>query len=379
MELYVHIPFCLRKCAYCDFASFANRESDMAAYVSSVLTEAERKTEKLENRKITTVFIGGGTPSVLPPLLWEKLLRGLREIFLIQEDAEFTSEANPGTLTRPWLEVAKAFGVNRLSLGAQAAQSGLLKTLGRIHTWQEVEASVDLVRSCGFSNLSLDLMFGLPGQTLRDWEETLTRALALDPEHLSCYGLIPEEGTPLVRKLNAGELSLPDEELERDMYDKALLRLAEKGFEQYEISNFARHGRACQHNIGYWRQVPYLGLGVAASSMVFQGTPAYDRLTNTADLSDYLKRIRDGQETAADRQHVSPEEAMFETLMLGLRMTEGVSEQAFEAMHGSSLTAYRGPELERQASLGHLKHENGFWRLTRRGMDIQNSILVDLM
>ncbi len=378
MELYVHIPFCRKKCAYCDFASFAGREDDMEAYIQALLTEARMRYDG--QCSVETVFIGGGTPSVLPPPLLEKLLSGLREIFSLQPGIEFTSEANPGTLTRTWLATARSFGVNRLSMGAQAAQESLLRMLGRIHTWKDVVSSFELARDCGFSNLSLDLMFGLPGQSVDMWEETLDKALELKPYHLSCYGLIPEEGTVLYRKLETAELSLPEEEEEREMYDKAVRTLSENGFEQYEISNFAKPGYACRHNLGYWRQVPYLGLGVSAASMLMEkNRDGYERTANTPDLTEYMHSIRETGSAVTERTYISPEEARFETLMLGLRTTQGVSEEAFRKMHGVELESYRGPELKRQEKLGNLMHVQGFWRLTRRGMDIQNSVLVDLM
>lgn len=268
MELYMHVPFCRQKCRYCDFPSWAGREAWMPAYVTAMLQEVAHARKALGPQPISTVFLGGGTPSVLPAEELRRLLRGVMEQFPLEPGAEFTSEANPGTLTEAWLDTAVSLGVNRLSLGMQAAQAPLLRTLGRIHTLEQVREAVDLARQAGVKNLSLDLMFGLPGQTLADWAETLEAALDLAPEHLSCYGLIPEEGTPLGEAIHRDEVTLPSEEEERAMYDMALQRLHQAGFMQYEISNFARPGYACAHNLGYWRQVPYLGLGVGAASML---------------------------------------------------------------------------------------------------------------
>lgn len=380
MELYVHIPFCARKCRYCDFASYAGREDDMAAYVSALLAEADEAARTLQNPRFTTVFFGGGTPSLLPVPLLDALLTGLRGRFDIADDAEFTIEANPGTLTAEWLLAAVQGGVNRLSLGMQASQPELLALLGRIHHFEQVAESVHMARKAGLENISLDLMFGLPGQTLPQWLDTLSAALSLHPAHLSCYGLIPEDGTPLKTDLDAGRLSLPEEEMERAMYDAALDRLAAAGFHQYEISNFALPSRECRHNLGYWRQTPYLGLGASAASML-PGHPGctYLRTANPPSLDSYLDMIRNRHWTDREETPVSPREAQFETMMLGLRTTGGVSEQDFLTMHAVSLNSRYGATLRRLEREGLLAHCDGRWFLTRRGMDVQNAVLVELM
>ena len=377
MELYIHIPYCRQKCRYCDFASYPHQEGTMPRYVDALLTEAAAMAHHAPG-PLETAFIGGGTPSTLPARLLEKLLTGLHAHYAFPAGMEFTTEANPGTLTEDWLRTAIGGGVNRLSMGMQASQSALLRTLGRIHTQADVVASVRLARRCGIKNLSLDLMFGLPGQTPGMWRETLDAAIALEPQHLSCYGLIPEEGTPLVRDLDAGRLTLPHEDDERRMYDDALEILARHGFRQYEISNFALPGYECRHNIGYWQQVPYIGLGASAASMLPDAQGEL-RLTNPTSLPDYLHMAGSGSWQAREVTRVTPEDARFETLMLGLRMTEGVSETAFKARHGITLDAYRGDRLRAFESQGLLSHQDGCWRLTRRGMDVQNAILVDLM
>lgn len=381
MELYVHVPFCKRKCRYCDFASWAGREDWIPAYVDAVLTEAHSAHDTLGTQSMETVFLGGGTPSLLPPEELTRLLQGVFSLFPLEADAEFTSECNPGTLTAAWLEAAQAAGVNRLSMGMQAGQPHLLHMLGRIHTFTDVEASVKLARAAGIRNLNLDLMFGLPGQTLNDWAETLDMALSLHPEHLSCYGLIPEEGTQLGDAILAGEVPLPAEDAERAMYDMTLTRLAAAGFEQYEISNFAKPGCACRHNLGYWRQTPYLGLGPAAASMLPGRTPEefYLRRTNVRDLAAYLRQSHQGRFQPAEEESVSPAEARFETMMLGLRTTKGVNEAAFTAMHGVALADVYGAKLAELETQGLLCHTGGWWRLTRRGMDVQNGVLVELM
>jgi len=378
MELYVHIPFCRQKCRYCDFASWSDCERQMPRYVDALLREAQACAPAAA--RMDTVFLGGGTPSLLPPEELCRLLTGLQAIFDIAPHAEFTSEANPGTLTPQWLDAAVKGGMNRLSMGMQALQPELLRTLGRIHNFDQVKDSVRMAREAGVANLSLDLMFGLPGQTPAMWRETLNAALSLSPEHLSCYGLIPEEGTPLVADLEAGRLTLPDEDAEREMYDDTLRILASHGFQQYEISNFAKPGYACRHNLGYWQQVPYIGLGAAAAScMPGSKDCAYVRLANPSDLMDYLRMAEQSDWTQRENESITRADAQYETLMLGLRTTQGVSEAAYEAMHGAPLLDRYGSALHRLEQQGLLIHEDGWWRLTRRGMDVQNAVLVDLM
>jgi oxygen-independent coproporphyrinogen-3 oxidase len=307
----------------------------------------------------------------------------LREYYEIRPDAELSMESNPGTLTAAFLDTAVSAGVNRLSLGMQAYQPEILQFLGRFHSFEEVSRSVSMARAAGLNNLNLDLIFGIPGQTLSDWNETLDAALSLSPDHLSAYGLISEEGTPLQRRLDAGEAVLPDPDIEREMYDLAIRRLRAAGLEQYEISNFARKGFECRHNIGYWTQVPYLGLGLSAASMRIQEQTGLGltclRTTNPSDLAAYQEMIRSGIHSAAIRETISPEEARFETMMLSLRMNRGISESRFLALHGVSIDAVYGEKLEEMRKKGLMRHENGAWSLTRKGMDIQNAVLVEFM
>ena len=292
-----------------------------------------------------------------------------------------TIEANPGTVTPEWMETAASLGVNRVSFGMQAHQTSLLAVLGRIHTPDQVSHSVRLARAAGIDNISLDLIFGIPGQTRFQWRESLETALSMHPRHLSIYGLIPDEGTPLYEDLKLHRLILPDPEDERRMYDDALTLLVRNGMDQYEISNFALNGFECLHNIGYWTQVPYLGLGVSAASMTGMRRAGdgitYTRSTNADSLELYQYMTENGLSAASEQ--ITPEDARFETLMLGLRMNRGVNEQFFEQMHGISLASYRGKRLCFLQEKGLLIHENGCWRMTRRGFDIQNSILVELM
>lgn len=380
MELYIHIPFCRKKCSYCSFTSFTDKEAFFETYIDLILTEASLRIDEAEEL-FTTVYIGGGTPSLLPPRLFRKLLSGLKEIYDFHDVAEYSSEANPGTVTEEWLETAASQGINRLSFGMQAHQQKLLTILGRIHHTDEVEHSVMLARRAGISNINLDLIFGIPTQSITDWIETLETALSFSPCHISAYGLIPEEGTPLFRKLQNKQMQLPDTDTERDMYETAVRILRKHGLQRYEISNFAACGYECLHNIGYWSQIPYIGLGVSAASMtgchIRPDGMTYHRRTNPNNLAAYMKMIE--QKAAPSCDLISPKEARFETLMLGLRLTQGISEDSFFKRHSVSLEQCYGRKLHTLAEAGLMLHEGNTWRLTDRGFDIQNSILVELM
>ena len=366
--LYVHVPFCVSKCAYCDFASYAGREAAIPGYVDAVIREIARRGEETGHPKADTIFLGGGTPSLLNEFQATRILNSLFEAFPIEEGAEITCECNPGTLTTSFAQALRKAGVNRLSMGAQARQSRLLRLIGRVHDWEKVIASVEIASEAGFDNINLDLMFGLPSQTLSDVRETLEAAIALSPTHLSYYGLIVEEGTPICRDITVGTLDLPDEEIERDMYELARQTLAEHGFHQYEISNFAREGYACRHNIGCWTRVPYLGFGCAAHSFFKEC-----RTMNPSELDAYLA----GEEPKTEQ--ISQEGARFESMMLGLRLTRGVKNEDFTHMHGMSIREAFGEKLDKPINGGLLEWHEGALRLTRLGMDLQNSVLVDLM
>jgi oxygen-independent coproporphyrinogen III oxidase len=268
----------------------------------------------------------------------------------------------------PFAHALRKAGVNRLSLGAQARQSRLLRLIGRIHDWQQVIASVEIARQAGFENINLDLMLGLPSQTTADVRETLLAAVALRPTHLACYSLMVEEGTPICRDITVGKLVLPNEETDRAMYELARQMLAEHGFQQYEISNFAREGYACRHNVGCWTRVPYLGFGCAAHSFF-----AECRTSNPSTLDAYLA----GEEPKTEQ--ISKEQARFESMMLGLRMTCGVKDDDFTRMHGMSIREAFGEKLDQPIGAGLLEWHEGTLRLTRFGMDMENRVLVDLM
>lgn len=380
MELYVHLPFCIRKCRYCDFASFSGAESKIPAYIRLLLREAEIRRDEVEE-EIETVYFGGGTPSLVPASEMEHLINGLRSVLPMNNVSEFTVEANPGTVTEVWSRTIHDLGVNRVSLGVQSADNDILSLLGRIHRFEEVPIAMDRIRSGGITNINTDLIFGIPGQMPESWEQTIRSVLDLSPTHISAYGLIPEEGTPLKKDLDTGRLSLPDPDMEREMYSMAVRMLKENGYDRYEISNFAKAGFSCRHNIGYWTLKPYLGLGLSASSMTGirdSGSGIiYRRISNPADFEDYEKSLSYPEIRGTDI--IGPTEARFESVMLGLRMEKGIDEDRFLSLHGVSIESCYGARMTSFVNQGLMMHENHHWFLTDRGMDIQNMILVELM
>lgn len=381
LQLYLHFPFCKRKCFYCDFCSAVADEQTIAAYGAALQDEIRRMGWLYRDAQVNTVFLGGGTPTLVPPNVMGPLLDTLRESFRILPEAEFTSEGNPGTVTDAWLETAVSHGLNRLSLGVQAMQDPLLRSLGRIHTFEQARHAVEMARRHGVDNLNLDAMFGLPGQTETDYLETLTAFAQLGAQHISTYSLILEDGMPLQAMVERGEVRLPEEDDVAAMYENGIDHLARLGYERYEVSNFARLGFVCRHNLGYWQGAWYLGMGVAAHSML-PPAPGQEavriRRANTTDLAAYLKG-----ETCAQSEQIGPDEAMFETMMLGLRTTYGVEEQRFLRQHGCTLEHAYGAVLESLARDGlgewHGANETRRFALTPRGIEVQNDVLMRFM
>ena len=366
--LYLHVPFCKSKCAYCDFPSFAGCEKEMPRVIDRMCAELFDCRNAFPDTLVETMYIGGGTPSLLPPKLMDRLLRAAREAFPFSPDAEISCEMNPGTVTPEFLSVCVENGVNRVSLGAQSSLDHLLSSIGRIHTFRQVREAADLLRSFGLTNFNLDMMLGLPGQTMEDVRQTLDDFLALSPAHLSCYALIVEEGTLMEKKVDSGEWTLPDEDTERDMYELARETLEKNGYRQYEISNFAKDGFLCRHNLDCWLRHEYLGVGAAACGFI-----GNVRTRNPGTIPGYLRG--DPQEQTI----LTEEDARFESVMLGLRLTEGLPESVFRKAHGMSFREAFGEKLDLPLSDGRLLFENGVLRLTRYGMDVMNSVLVELM
>lgn len=377
MELYLHIPFCVRKCAYCDFLSFPQGEDTQRQYVEKLKEEIRFTGAACREYTVSTVFVGGGTPSVLKSEWMRELFEELRASFSIEEAAEISMEANPGTVTREKLCDYRKAGINRLSFGLQSADNEELRALGRIHTWEEFLESYGLARDGGFENINIDLMSALPGQTVKSWMETLKKTEKLEPEHISAYSLIIEEGTPFYEKYGsgAGQRLLPGEEEEREMYHLTKEFLKFRGYERYEISNYAKPGRACRHNIGYWTGVPYLGLGLGASSY-FEGC----RFSNTDDFKEYLSgQACEFWKNRRYLQKLTKKDMQEEFFFLGLRMVNGVSLKEFEKRFSVPAEDVYPGLLERLAAENAGIIENGRFRLTDYGLDVSNYVMAEFL
>lgn len=367
-ELYIHIPFCVRKCAYCDFLSAPGSEEAKASYTEALLREIE--AVKTEKREVSSIFVGGGTPSALSPSLMGDIFEKIHKSFSVAPDAEITIEANPGTLSKEKLFLYRNVGINRLSLGLQSPEAAELKRLGRIHTYEEFLESFSLAREAGFQNINVDLMCALPEQTYEGWVRNLRTVAALHPEHISAYSLIIEEGTPFAKR----KLNLPDEDTEYRMYEDTAGILAEYGYEQYEISNYAKKDLACQHNVGYWMRKEYLGLGLGAASLW-----GNQRFSNTSDFSLYLNNSGFPEKIRGDRETLSLEAEMSEFMFLGLRMTKGVSKAEFLEGFGVPIESVYGKVLDKYKSVGLLEETEGRIFLTRAGIHVSNGVMAEFL
>ena len=408
LGIYLHIPFCIQKCLYCDFLSAPSDEAAREAYVKALLSEIDAQAPLYSDFCAQTVFFGGGTPSLLTERQTAAILERLYQRFSFAPEAEreITLEANPGTLTREKLRAWKQAGVNRLSIGLQSAHDEELKALGRIHTWKEFLAGYEAARQAGFSDLNVDLMSALPGQSVETWMDTLKKTADLEPEHISAYSLIIEEGTPFYDWYGTGEDAgaerteqdtetgaaeaesrllppdrkpLPTEEEDRLMYERTGEFLKERGYERYEISNYARPGHACRHNLAYWERTDYAGFGLGAASL-WENV----RWSNTSDMAEYLAHAGEpGENTVIkkERTRLTRQEQMEEFMFLGLRKTQGVSAEVFRGLFGEELEkVYAQPaeQLIREGLLIRCRKEDGelFFRLTDRGIDVSNRALA---
>nr|WP_294466240.1 radical SAM family heme chaperone HemW [uncultured Sellimonas sp.] len=382
LELYIHIPFCVQKCAYCDFLSGPAGKEEQEAYVQALMREICAASEEAKDCEVSSIFLGGGTPSVLGPEEVNRILETVRTSFRLRGDVEITMELNPGTIGKGQMESYQKAGITRLSIGLQSADDKELRTLGRIHTWQEFLDTFESARKAGFSNINVDLMSAIPGQTLESYETTLRRVCSLSPEHLSAYSLILEEGTLFWQWYEKtghpnGHPPLPDEETERRMYERTKEILQAYGYERYEISNYAKKGKACRHNIGYWKRVPYLGFGVGAASLFKE-----QRWSNLRDRENYVKIWNENTPAEAlhltreDRQKLSEREAQEETMFLGLRMTEGVSEEEFAQRFHRRVEEIYGEEIRRLEREGLIERTQGQIALTDRGIDVSNRVMA---
>ena len=411
LELYIHIPFCARKCAYCDFLSFAVPERVYQDYMDKLIEEIYGQSLCFSDWNVTSIFLGGGTPSLLPPKFIEELFAVLYGCFSIEEDAEITIEANPGTLTMEKLEVYQESGINRLSLGLQSADDQELRVLGRIHTFDDFLKSYQRARQAGFTNISVDLMSALPGQDVHSWKNTLRKVIMLKPEHISAYSLIVEEGTlfyewygdmgsseggmvrrderkggeredSLARSVLPGDKKsrrmelppLPDEDTDREIYHMTKEFLAGQGYERYEISNYAKKGYECRHNTKYWIRTDYLGLGLGAASLWKSM-----RFHNEKNLEQYIKFSYDFEKLHQNIEKLTKEDAMSETMFLGLRRMEGVSKQKFyESFHIKLEDIYK-KTLQKMKECGCLEENEDYVWLTKRGIDVSNLVMCEFI
>ena len=370
LELYLHIPFCVRKCAYCDFLSGPSDEKTIEAYVEAIIKEIYANQELGKEYIVTTIFLGGGTPSVLSGNQMMRIFEALRTCFEISADAEITTEANPGTVSEEKLISYKKAGINRISFGLQSANNEDLKLLGRIHTYEEFLESYSLARNCGFENINVDLISAIPKQTLETWKESLKKIIDQSPEHISAYSLIIEEGTPFYKLYGGnskGEKELPSEEEEREIYKQTETLLMEAGYHRYEISNYAKPNRECKHNLGYWERKNYLGLGLGASSLIEN-----ERFHNTEDLQEYLENSSMLEVIQRDREVLDETAQLEEYVFLGMRKMEGIVfledlKQAYEE------------NIARMEKQGLVEIKDGKLKLTREGIDVSNYVFSEIL
>ena len=367
LGLYIHIPFCKAKCAYCDFYSLAHSEEKMDAYVAALLRHLEEVAPRAAGMKVDTVYFGGGTPSYLGAARLCSILQTVLRRYDVARDAEITLEANPDS-AGDWKELRKLrrAGFNRLSLGVQSTDDALLRRIGRVHTYEQVQQAVMAARKAKFTNLSLDLIYGLPGQTMEDWQRTLADAVALGPEHLSCYGLKLEEGTPLWQQRQT--LTLPDDDAQADMYLYTVAALGEMDYEQYEISNFAKSGKESRHNLKYWRMEEYAGFGPGAHSD-FGGV----RYGYVRDIDSYIA----GRLVLSESETDSTLARDYEYVMLSLRTAAGIDRQTFEKRYRQRFQPME-TLFEQYEKAGLASRTEGGWRLTPKGFLVSNSIIAAL-
>jgi oxygen-independent coproporphyrinogen-3 oxidase len=416
LGLYIHIPFCEKKCPYCDFNTYAGLQSLFQATVDALCQEIARWSQPLTGRTISTIFLGGGTPTILNEAQLAQLFAAVRRNFAVAPDAEITSEANPGAVDRDKFITLRQLGVNRLSLGVQSFQADELRFLRRIHDVADVYQAVEAARSAGFDNINLDFIFGLPEQSAPQWRDTLQQALALAPQHLSLYSLIVEPDTPLAHWVKTGQTPPPDEDLAAEQYEIAIATLAQAGYIQYEISNWAKRQAedkteedaeadktldcdcklsitpsfACKHNLIYWRNFEYLGIGPGAHSHLrhwrdekrrCQGErPTERRWGNRKSVPGYIKRMQQGAPLEEFSEEIAPADAMGETMMLGLRLLrEGVSYAHFRALHQRDLRQTYSSVIDKLQRRGLLDSDDSRVRLSQRGVMVGNQVFMEFL
>lgn len=368
LELYIHIPFCHRKCAYCDFLSMSGQEAYWLPYRDALCRDIVYAGSK-DNRELTSIFIGGGTPSLMPAGYYEELFRVLRESFRIAEDCEITIEMNPGTVSCEKLAEYRRVGINRLSIGLQSVHEEELRELGRIHTYAEFAETYRLAREVGFDNINVDLMMAFPGQTAESYGETLRKIISLRPEHISAYGLIVEPGTPYEKRYEAHPEHFPGEEQQCALYEFTVSMLTEAGYEQYEISNFSLPGRACRHNLGYWNRTEYLGIGLGAASL-YDGV----RRSVTRDMPAYLEQL-----CYASEEVLAEDDVVEEVIMLSLRTTQGLDIREHRSVFGAELADRLRRGCETYVRQGLMAELEGRFFFTTAGFLVSNQVIAALL
>ncbi len=372
LGIYVHIPFCVHKCLYCDFYSMPADDSVKSAYAESVITQIGAESEKYrDNYHVVSIFLGGGTPSTMDTVLIRRIIRAIRDGFLVDEDCEISIECNPATVDAGILREYRATGINRISLGLQSANDEELRAIGRIHDFKDFMKTYEAVMLAGFNNVNVDIMSSLPMQTAASYRKTLRTVCALRPSHISAYSLILEENTPLYDMYNRGQIKLCDEDEDRRLYYLTGEELSRAGYERYEISNYARDNKRCRHNVNYWRRTDYLGIGVGASSLIKN-----TRYDIEKDIRHYIENPLG---CYVNSNELSISEQMSEFMFLGLRMTKGVREDDFRRNFGRHMYNVYGDVIDRYSASGHLVFENGNLRLTPKGVDVSNYIFSDFI
>ena len=374
LGLYIHIPFCVKKCAYCDFLSWSGDKEQRVDYVRALEQEILSYKNFAEDYQVTTLYFGGGTPSVLEGELLERIMEAIRRTFQIEEKAEVTLEMNPGTALKEKLELYKKLGINRLSMGIQSVKNENLKLLGRIHTYEDFLESYCMAREAGFDNLSGDLISSLPGQTLAEWKEELEILMETPLEHVSVYQLIIEEGTEFYKKYGECEELLPDEETSREIYLWTGKYLKSRGFEQYEISNYAREGKQSAHNLRYWERKDYLGLGLGGASMIRNM-----RMSNTRDWDKYMAYCRDPGKIREEVEVLEESGQMEEFMFLGLRKTRGISKKEFRRTFGKDIDLVYEKTLEKYLKNGMLQESGDRIFLSEEGILLCNQVFADFL
>ncbi len=370
MSLYIHIPFCKQKCLYCDFPSYAGKENLIDEYITALNKEI---LNKCLDFKIISIFIGGGTPSYLDERNLESLLKTIN-LLNLEDNIEFTVECNPGTLNEEKLRIMKKHNVNRISMGLQSTNDSLLKEIGRIHTFEEFKKNYYQARKAGFENINIDLMFGLPDQSLEDWKKTLEDAVSLNPDHISAYSLIIEEGTCFYKLYNNDKLNLPSEDDERNMYLMTKEILNRHGYHQYEISNYSKDKKECFHNKVYWKCNEYLGIGVSASSFIDE-----KRFKNIDDIRNYIEKIKNNEDVTEEVHVNDIKDDMEEFMFMGLRMIEGISLKEFKKRFGRDVYDVYDDAIKNNVKRGLLVIDSEKLYLSSNGIEVSNYVMSDFI